>query len=98
MATTRIDNQAAARELTEYLLALGHRRFGFIFDDTPMAVTVWPALTTIHQPVAEMARAAVDLVMEEIRRKRSGGTVPRQLLHPYTLVVRESSGPVTRQE
>ena len=30
IATIRIDNEAAAYELTEYLLALGHRRFGFI--------------------------------------------------------------------
>src|SRR6204780_1891393 len=30
LATVRIDNEAAARDLTEYLLSLGHRRFGFI--------------------------------------------------------------------
>src|SRR5260221_2989887 len=161
LATVRIDNEAAARELTEHLLSLGHRRFGFItghpnqtvsaqrlsgflaalveagvdrrrvhveqgyftyrsgleaaeklladrprptaifaanddmaaatssvahrlgldvpsdisivgFDDTPMATIIWPALTTIHQPVADMARAAVELVLEEIRRKRHG--------------------------
>jgi LacI family transcriptional regulator len=63
------------------------------FDDTPMAVTVWPALTTIHQPVADMARAAVNLLLEEIRRKHDGNTSPRQLVHPYKLIVRESSGP-----
>jgi LacI family transcriptional regulator len=182
MATIRIDNEAAARELTEHLLSLGHRRFGFItghpnqtvsaqrlngflsaleqagidhkqvrveqgyftyrsglqaaekllsnrsrptalfaanddmaaatsvmahrlgldvpadlsivgFDDTPMAVAVWPALTTIHQPVADMARAAVDLLLEEIRRKHAGTHNPRQLVHSYKLIVRESSGP-----
>ena len=63
------------------------------FDDTPVAASVWPALTTIHQPIAAMARAAVDLVLEEIRRIREGGVRPRQLLHPHTLIVRESSGP-----
>jgi len=64
------------------------------FDDQPIAVAVWPALTTVHQPVAAMARAAVDLVMDEIRRMRTGIGAPRQLMHPYTLIVRESSGPV----
>src|SRR3546814_9343813 len=28
------------------------------FDDTPFATTIWPALTTIHQPIADMSRAA----------------------------------------
>ena len=182
MATIRIDNEAAARDLTEYLLSLGHRRFGFIqghphhevsqqrqqgflaalaaagvaadsvrleqgyftyrsgveaaerlladepypsaifaanddmaaaavslahrlgfrvphdlsiagFDDTPIAASVWPALTTIHQPVAAMARAGIDLVLEEVRRRRDGTGAPRQLLHPHTLIVRESTAP-----
>jgi LacI family transcriptional regulator len=184
IATIRIDNEAAARQLTEHLLSLGHRRFGFIkghpnqtvsekrlngflaalaeagigreavrieqgyftyrsgleaaakllggsgppptaifaanddmaaaaaalahrlgydvpedlsivgFDDQPIAVAVWPALTTVHQPVAAMARASVDMLIEEIRRVHSGSGAPHQLLHPYTLIVRESSGPV----
>jgi LacI family transcriptional regulator len=62
------------------------------FDDTPIAASVWPALTTIHQPVAAMACAAVDLVLEEVRRHRDGTGAPRQLLHPHTLIVRESTG------
>lgn len=183
MATVRIDNEAAAREITEHLISLGHRRIGYIagnpnqtvskqrlngflaaladagiesrhapieqgyftyrsgleaaekllatrrrptaifaanddmaaaasfvahrlglavpadvsivgFDDMPIALAVWPALTTIHQPVAKMARAAVDLVLEEIRRRHMGtAPAPRQLLYPHRLVTRESSGP-----
>jgi LacI family transcriptional regulator len=183
MATIRIDNEAAAYELTQHLISLGHKRFGFIkghpnqtvsqqrldgfmaalkaagipmedirveqgyftyrsgleaaerllaadprptavfaanddmaaateglahrlgldvpgdlsivgFDDTSIADNIWPALTTVHQPIAAMARAAVDLVLEEIRRNRDGGGEPRQLIHPHTLIVRDSSGPV----
>ena len=62
------------------------------FDDTPVATTVWPELTTIHQPIGDMARAAVDLVVEQVRRKRSGDDklVQHKLLG-YTLVTRESS-------
>ncbi|MFT3906360.1 MAG: LacI family DNA-binding transcriptional regulator [Steroidobacteraceae bacterium] len=180
LSTVRIDNEAAARELTRHLLALGHVRFGFIqgppdhgasalrlkgflgalaeagiagdaiqlepgyftyrsglqaarqilgassrptaifaanddmaaaacslahslgldvpqdisivgFDDTPMASTIWPALTTMHQPVAAMARAAVDLALQEIRRRRDGAGQPRHLVHPHMLVIREST-------
>ena len=62
------------------------------FDDTPIATTVWPELTTIHQPIGDMARSAVDLLLEQIRRRRVGE--PKQVHHkllPYTLVTRESS-------
>lgn len=62
------------------------------FDDTPVATTVWPELTTIHQPIGDMARVAVDLLVDQIRCRRAGE--PRQAAHrllPYTLVARESS-------
>ena len=65
------------------------------FDDTSIADNIWPPLTTVHQPIAAMARAAVDLVLEEIRRHRDGGGEPRQLMHPHTLIVRDSSGPAS---
>jgi len=42
------------------------------FDDTALATTVWPALTTIRQPVAEMSREAVILLTDAIRRKKAG--------------------------
>lgn len=66
------------------------------FDDTPVATTVWPELTTIHQPIGDMARAAVDLVIEQIRRRRAGEPkfVQHKLL-PYTLVMRESTKSVS---
>ncbi len=62
------------------------------FDDTPLATTVWPALTTVRQPIAEMAREAVKLLLDQIRRKRAGAeqqTVHKQL--EFTLVLREST-------
>jgi LacI family transcriptional regulator len=62
------------------------------FDDTPVATTVWPELTTIHQPITEMARSAVALLIEHVRSHRVGqGYMPRHHLMPYTLVVREST-------
>ncbi len=62
------------------------------FDDTPVATTVWPELTTIHQPITEMARSAVAQLIEHIRARRSGQSyMPQHRLMPYTLVVREST-------
>lgn len=66
------------------------------FDDTPLAATIWPALTTVRQPVAAMARKAVELLLEEIRVRRQGGTLaPLQHFMKFTLVKRESSAPPT---
>jgi LacI family transcriptional regulator len=42
------------------------------FDDTDFALSIWPELTTLHQPIAEMSRAAVDMLVEQVRAKRSG--------------------------
>jgi LacI family transcriptional regulator len=51
-----------------------------------------PALTTVRQPVAAMARKAVELLMEEIRLRRLGETLgPTQHFMKFTLVKRESS-------
>jgi LacI family transcriptional regulator len=66
------------------------------FDDTSIASTVWPALTTIRQPIADMARDAVDLVIREMERKRWGDGPPEQVLHEHLLIVRGSSGPAPR--
>ena len=62
------------------------------FDDTPLATTVWPNLTTVHQPIGDMGRVAVELVCEQIRchRKRQPSVVEHRLL-PYSLVPRLSS-------
>jgi LacI family transcriptional regulator len=42
------------------------------FDDAPLATTIWPELTTVRQPIMEMAGAAVDLLVRHIRAQRSG--------------------------
>ena len=65
------------------------------FDDTPLATTIWPALTTVRQPVAAMARKAVELLLEEIRLRRLGETQgPVQHVMNFTLVKRESSASI----
>jgi LacI family transcriptional regulator len=65
------------------------------FDDTPLATTMWPALTTVRQPVAAMARKAVELLLEEVRLRRLGRTLePLQHVMKFTLVKRESSAAI----
>jgi LacI family transcriptional regulator len=183
VSCVRIDNRRAAREMTEHLLGLGHRRIGFIaghpsqsasaerrdgyldalrsfhapiesglvaqglfthrsgleaaetllslaeaptaifaanddmaagalaaahrrglhvpadlslcgFDDSSIATSVWPELTTIHQPIADMAARAVELLRDQIRASRAGrGAVGLQETLPFRLVRRESDGP-----
>ena len=64
------------------------------FDDTAMASTVWPEITTIRQPIAEMARLAAIELAEEIRASSPDATVPpgRRRL-PFELVRRNSDSP-----
>jgi len=66
------------------------------FDDTSASTMVWPELTTIHQPVAEMADTAIDILLREIRRPASSvrGTINQVLSHQ--LVTRASVARPTR--
>jgi LacI family transcriptional regulator len=64
------------------------------FDDTPIATTVWPELTTVRQPIAAMAEAAINLLLHKIRRpKDRHSTQPVDHLVPYVLVKRDSVAP-----
>ena len=51
------------------------------FDDTALATTIWPELTTIRQPVSEMARTAVDLLVKEIRARKARDARPTREPH-----------------
>lgn len=62
------------------------------FDDTPLATTVWPELTTVRQPIANMAREAVLMLIEQIRLRRAGKLpVVTHKLVKFALIQRESS-------
>ncbi|HYG48376.1 MAG TPA: LacI family DNA-binding transcriptional regulator [Allosphingosinicella sp.] len=66
------------------------------FDDTAPATTVWPELTTVRQPVSAMAEAALDLLLADLRGRRSGmATGPAEQVLEHELVIRESSGPAS---
>ncbi|CCW16010.1 transcriptional regulator lacI family [Sphingobium indicum BiD32] len=59
------------------------------FDDSALATTIWPELTTIHQPIADMSRAAVEMLVGMLRGKR-GEAVIRHMTLDYTLIRRQS--------
>lgn len=64
------------------------------FDDTSLATTIWPELTTIRQPIAAMAEEALTQLLARLRAERSS-EVPalKERILDYQLIVRESSGP-----
>lgn len=62
------------------------------FDDTMPATTVWPELTTIRQPVAEMAEEAVKLLMTALRNAEEGERETERVLQ-HELVTRDSAAP-----
>lgn len=55
------------------------------FDDTTLARTVWPPLTTIHQPMFDLAHTAADILI-------SGGDITHRRL-PHALIERGSVAP-----
>jgi LacI family transcriptional regulator len=68
------------------------------FDDTPLATAVWPQLTTIRIPIAELARAAADLLVEAIRDRQAGRPQrPRHVVLDYRLIRRQSDAPPRRR-
>jgi DNA-binding LacI/PurR family transcriptional regulator len=64
------------------------------YDDSAIARHMDPPLTSVRQPIEEMGRAMIDLLLGEIADRRpavSRGLEKRQLVLPAELVVRASS-------
>ena len=60
------------------------------FDDAPLASQAWPALTTIHQPIPDMAAQAVDLLLAILTGEPADHS--KHML-PSSLTFRHSTGP-----
>lgn len=61
------------------------------FDDTALAEMIWPALTTIRQPLGEMAEQAVIRLAALIQRNRKSLLMRHERCDlPYTLMRRQS--------
>jgi len=60
------------------------------FDDAPLAGQVWPALTTIRQPIADMAAEAVALLLRTLSGEPADHS---KHVIPSSLTFRQSTGP-----
>ncbi len=68
------------------------------FDDSPIATSIWPNLTTIHQPVSEIGACAVEILDEMIFPKEEKSKLSQkghQWLE-YTLIERASTSSPNR--
>lgn len=57
------------------------------FDDIPQASITYPKLTTVHQPLVQMGRTAVELLLEQLEQP---GRPPRHVTLATHLVIRDS--------
>ena len=64
------------------------------YDDSEVSRLSWPPITTIHQPVREMAWDATDRLLRKLDSKSEDvgtGELEGHKLHPYRLIVRGST-------
>ena len=86
------DDMAAGATLTAHKMGLQIPGDVSIagFDDTPVSEIIWPPLTTVHQPIRELGRRAVELVAEALA-ERDTRAVPKHEQIPHHLVIRDSA-------
>jgi DNA-binding LacI/PurR family transcriptional regulator len=75
----------AAREAG---LATGHDLSVVGFDDAPMSQYLFPALTTVRQPIQEAGRKCVEILVALMKGEQ---TSQGQILLPPTLIIRTSA-------
>ncbi len=73
---------ASGLKIPEDISIVGH-------DDTRLASAIWPALTTIRQPVYEMASRAAERLM-------TPEDTPLEEIFEFELIVRDSTGPAPK--
>ena len=63
------------------------------FDDIPLSRQVWPALTTVRQPIHKMAELSTNLLI----RILDGEELPSPKYEiPTELIIRDSTGPIAK--
>lgn len=86
----------AIRTLAEHGLAVPDDVSVVGFDDAPIAEMVSPPLTTVRQPLQDMADAAVSLLLARVQNE--GGKKRTRRVLRTSLVVRDSSAPPPRRK
>lgn len=90
------DDMAAATVATAHRYSIGVPKGLTVcgFDDTYLATTIWPELTTVRQPIADMSHAAIDLLVRNVRARRAGLESECEHLElDFQLVQRQSDAP-----
>ena len=65
------------------------------FDDMPLASQVWPALTTVRQPISAMSAKAADLLLQQLRGEPEDRTAH---VLESSITFRQSTGPAHNQK
>ncbi|WP_246205013.1 LacI family DNA-binding transcriptional regulator [Altericroceibacterium indicum] len=95
---------ASSDDMAAAVVSVAHRRHMSVpddltvvgFDDTSAAVTLWPPLTTIRQPVRALAAEALRLLIQEVKSSRKGSkTRHPKCVFAHELIERQSTAPVT---
>ena len=76
--------RAAGRRVPDDVAVIG-------FDDSPLAASANPPLSSVRQPIEEMGREMTRLLLHRIRHSDDP---PRRIILDTNLVVRESSAPM----
>jgi len=63
------------------------------FDDTTVATTLWPPLTTIRQPVRQMAAVALDRLLRVLRATEPAAEGSADYVLDHVLIQRDSTAP-----
>lgn len=63
------------------------------FDDSPAASMVWPQLTTVKQPIFEMAEAAAEMLIAGLAAPDPETGAPPSRTLDFSLVLRDSTAP-----
>jgi LacI family transcriptional regulator len=69
------------------------------FDDIQLSEMVWPPLTTVRQPIQDMADAAAELLIAMLAHRRQPDG-PKPVAHrvlPHHVVIRRSTAPPSRR-
>lgn len=96
----KIDALFAANDLTaigalNYLMQQGKRVPNDIsivgFDNIMLSSMITPKLTTINQPVSQMSEIAIELLIDQISKKKIN---PREIMLTPEIIIRESTSKV----
>lgn len=76
--------QAAGRDVPRDVAIIG-------FDDSPLATSTQPPLSSVRQPIEDMGREMTRLLLAAVEHK---GDAPRRVILDTSLTVRDSSAPM----